>query len=55
MTIMKIRGGDLDLVEYEFNAFCPGENLHTAGITPAHQPYPTGDTITARAPPPLRT
>ena len=24
MTIMKIRGGDLDLVEYEFNAFCPG-------------------------------
>ena len=50
MTIMKIRGGDLDLVEYEFNAFRPGENLHTAGITPAHQPYPTGDTITARAP-----
>ena len=50
MTIMKIRGGDLDLVEYEFNAFRPGENLHTAGITPAKQPYPAGDTITARAP-----
>ena len=50
MTIMKIRGGDLDLVEYEFNAFCPGENLRTAGITPAKQPYPAGDTITARAP-----
>jgi beta-RFAP synthase len=28
---MKIRGGDLDLVEYEFNSFPPGQNLKTLG------------------------
>ena len=50
MTIMKIRGGDLDLVEYEFNAFCPGENLHTAGITRRHHNSPC-----SRTHPPLRT
>ena len=50
MTIMKIRGGDLDLVEYEFSSFYPGECLHTADITLAHEPCPTGDTIIARAP-----
>jgi len=27
MPTMKIRGGDLDLVEYEFNPFPPGKNL----------------------------
>jgi beta-ribofuranosylaminobenzene 5'-phosphate synthase len=31
MPTMKIRGGDLDLVEYEFNAFPPGQNLKTLG------------------------
>ena len=29
---MKIRGGDLDLVEYEFVPFRPGENIHTLGF-----------------------
>jgi hypothetical protein len=29
MPTMKIRGGDLDLVEYEFNPFPPGQNLKT--------------------------
>ncbi len=47
---MKIRGGDLDLVEYEFSSFYPGECLHTSGVTVAREPYPTGDTIIARAP-----
>lgn len=28
---MKIRGGDLDLVEYEFTAFPPGEHVNTLG------------------------
>ncbi|MDV0443456.1 GHMP kinase [Methanorbis rubei] len=50
MTIMKIRGGDLDLVEYEFSSFYPGECLHTGNVTVAKEPYLTGDTIIARAP-----
>jgi len=29
MAILKIRGGDLDLVEYDFASFHPGENLYT--------------------------
>ena len=29
---MKIRGGDLDLVEYEFQPFLPGESIHTMGL-----------------------
>src|SRR5208337_3403389 len=32
MAIMKIRGGDLDLVEYEFKGFLPGKNLKTLGL-----------------------
>jgi beta-RFAP synthase len=32
MAIMKIRGGDLDLVEYEFQTFAPGRNLKTLGL-----------------------
>ena len=31
MPTMKIRGGDLDLVEYEFTSFLPGLNLKTLG------------------------
>jgi beta-RFAP synthase len=32
MPTMKIRGGDLDLVEYEFGTFAPGTNLKTVGL-----------------------
>lgn len=32
MATLKIRGGDLDLVEYEFAPFYPGENLNTLGL-----------------------
>jgi beta-ribofuranosylaminobenzene 5'-phosphate synthase len=32
MPIMKIRGGDLDLVEYEFAEFAPGKDLKTLGL-----------------------
>ncbi|MBP2133866.1 beta-RFAP synthase [Methanomicrobium sp. W14] len=32
MSKMMIRGGDLDLVEYEFSPFCIGENIKTLGI-----------------------
>jgi len=31
MPTMKIQGGDLDLVEYDFNPFLPGENINTSG------------------------
>ncbi|MFA4876230.1 MAG: GHMP kinase [Methanoregula sp.] len=32
MPIMKIRGGDLDLVEYDFKTFKPGKDLKTLGL-----------------------
>ncbi len=32
MPVMKIRGGDLDLVEYDFRPFAPGENIHTLDL-----------------------
>lgn len=32
MPVMKIRGGDLDLVEYEFRTFLPGEITKTLGL-----------------------
>jgi beta-RFAP synthase len=32
MAIMKIRGGDLDLVEYEFKTFAPGKDTKTFGL-----------------------
>ncbi|MDR3102181.1 MAG: GHMP kinase [Methanocalculaceae archaeon] len=50
MTIMKIRGGDLDLVEYEFCSFYPGECLHIDDIIVSHEPHSAGNTITVRVP-----
>src|SRR5208282_6480541 len=32
MPVMMIRGGDLDLVEYEFRTFLPGEVKKTLGL-----------------------
>ncbi len=32
MPVMMIRGGDLDLVEYEFKSFLPGEITKTLGL-----------------------
>ncbi len=32
MPIMRIRGGDLDLVEYDFKTFAPGTDLKTIGL-----------------------
>jgi beta-RFAP synthase len=51
MTIMKIRGGDLDLVEYEFKAFAPGKNLKTFGLEKRkHTLKPIKGTVTVKAP-----
>ena len=32
VPVMKIRGGDLDLVEYEFKTFAPGTVVKTLGL-----------------------
>lgn len=51
MAIMKIRGGDLDLVEYEFLTFPPGKNLKTLGLEKKKFTLqPVKGTIVVRAP-----
>jgi len=47
---MKIRGGDLDLVEYEFQPFLPGECIHTLGFEGEYKLTPHGGSVTATAP-----
>lgn len=47
---MKIRGGDLDLVEYEFTSFFPGENTRTLGYEGKYPLIPADDIITVNAP-----
>ncbi len=49
MTILKIRGGDLDLVEYDFTSFHPGENLYT-DIPVVKAPVPQNGSFTATVP-----
>jgi beta-ribofuranosylaminobenzene 5'-phosphate synthase len=50
MAVMKIRGGDLDLVEYEFLSFHPGENIRTLGLERAYPLKPVSGTVTVRSP-----
>lgn len=50
MPTMKIRGGDLDLVEYEFNSFLPGKNINTLGFEGQYHLKPSAGTVTVRAP-----
>jgi len=50
MPIMKIRGGDLDLVEYEFSSFAPGENIRTLGFDRDSALAPVRGTVTVRVP-----
>jgi beta-ribofuranosylaminobenzene 5'-phosphate synthase len=51
MPTMKIRGGDLDLVEYEFNSFPPGKNLKTLGYEKKkYQLKPFDGKISVKAP-----
>lgn len=51
MPIMKIRGGDLDLVEYEFGTFSPGENLKTLHLEEtAFSLTPVSGAVHVRAP-----
>src|SRR5512136_91338 len=51
MAKMKIRGGDLDLVEYEFPTFPPGKNLKTLGFEKKkYMLKPAKGTVIVRAP-----
>lgn len=51
MPIMKIRGGDLDLVEYEFRTFAPGTIIKTIGIEKkTHVLRPFHGKVTVQAP-----
>ncbi len=50
MAVMKIRGGDLDLVEYEFITFHPGENIRTLGLERSYPLSPVKGTVTVRSP-----
>lgn len=50
MPTMKIRGGDLDLVEYEFNPFNPGENLNTMGFEGNYDLEPVNGIVSVRTP-----
>ena len=50
MPIMKIRGGDLDLVEYEFTSFSPGEHIRMCDLRRDYPLAPVAGTVVARAP-----
>ncbi len=47
---MKIRGGDLDRVEYEFISFRPGENIHTLGYEKKYRLKRAKGTVKVTAP-----
>ena len=50
MAKILIRGGDLDLVEYEFQPFLPGECIHTLGFKGEYKLTPYSGRVTATAP-----
>ncbi len=50
MPVLKIRGGDLDLVEYDFISFRPGENLNTKGYEGTYQLSVSPDPVKVRSP-----
>ncbi|PKL57707.1 MAG: hypothetical protein CVV34_06120 [Methanomicrobiales archaeon HGW-Methanomicrobiales-5] len=51
MAIMKIRGGDLDLVEYDFKSFKPTTILKTLGFEKKkYKLAPVKGKVTVKAP-----
>jgi len=50
MTILKFRGGDLDLVEFEFLPFHPGEDLKTKGFEGTYALTMCDKPVTVQAP-----
>jgi beta-RFAP synthase len=50
MAKMMIRGGDLDLVEFEFSSFSPGEKINTLNLKKSYALKPVRDTVRVKAP-----
>jgi beta-ribofuranosylaminobenzene 5'-phosphate synthase len=50
MAILKIRGGDLDLVEYEFNSFKPGDKINTCNLSGNLHLSPSSAPVKAKVP-----
>ncbi len=50
MPVMKIRGGDLDRVEYEFVSFRPGEKIRTCGFEQEYLLSPIRGKVKVTAP-----
>ena len=50
MAKILIRGGDLDLVEYEFQPFVPGQHIKTLGLERDYKLTPVSGTVTVTAP-----
>jgi beta-ribofuranosylaminobenzene 5'-phosphate synthase len=50
MPKMKIRGGDLDLVEYDFHPFLPGECIKTLGFEGTYDLIPATGPVMTTAP-----
>ncbi|HXW99459.1 MAG TPA: GHMP kinase [Methanomicrobiales archaeon] len=50
MAKMMIRGGDLDLVEFEFSPFPPSQNINTLDLKKRYALKPTKGTVTVKAP-----
>jgi beta-ribofuranosylaminobenzene 5'-phosphate synthase len=50
MPVMKIRGGDLDRVEYEFVSFRPGEKIRTCGFKQEYSLTPIPGRVRVTAP-----
>ncbi|NYT06374.1 MAG: GHMP kinase, partial [Methanomicrobiales archaeon] len=50
MPTMKIRGGDLDLVEYEFSPFAPGEQMQILDLKNPPALVPQAGTVTVTTP-----
>jgi beta-ribofuranosylaminobenzene 5'-phosphate synthase len=50
MAVMKIRGGDLDLIEFEFTPFSPGEQINTFGLARKYPLAPIDTPVTVTAP-----
>jgi len=50
MATLKIRGGDLDLVEYEFNSFKPGEKVNPCGLKGDYHLTPSSSPVKAKVP-----
>ncbi|HUK93388.1 MAG TPA: GHMP kinase, partial [Methanomicrobiales archaeon] len=50
MAKMMIRGGDLDLVEFEFSSFSPCEKINTLNLKKKYALKPIRETVRVKAP-----